>query len=101
MKFEDVKSIANGRVWTGEQAMSMKVIDGVGDFEAAVADTARSGGSRGEPTLGRPHDGASGTRPQDSDGFAAGRCFPVPAGAGENAGAAGGILLPVEVGGRR
>ena len=30
MKFEDVKSIANGKVWTGEQAMSMKLIDGVG-----------------------------------------------------------------------
>ena len=26
MKFEDVKSIANGKVWTGEQAMSMKLI---------------------------------------------------------------------------
>jgi protease-4 len=54
MKFEDVKSIANGKVWTGEQAMSMKLIDGVGDFEAAVADTAKSVGIKGEPTLVRP-----------------------------------------------
>jgi protease-4 len=54
MKFEDVKSIADGKVWTGEQAASMKLIDGVGDFEAAVADTAKSVGIKGEPTLVRP-----------------------------------------------
>src|SRR5437588_1556744 len=54
MKFDDVKAIANGKVWTGEQAMSMKLIDGVGDFEAAVADTAKTVGIKGEPTLVRP-----------------------------------------------
>jgi protease-4 len=54
MKVADVKSIANGKVWTGEQAMSMKLIDGVGDFETAVEDTAKSVGIKGEPTLVRP-----------------------------------------------
>src|SRR6195256_1354773 len=54
MKFEDVKSIANGKVWTGEQAASMKLIDSVGDFEAAVADTAKSVGIKGEPSLVHP-----------------------------------------------
>jgi len=54
LKFEDVKSIANGKVWTGEQAMSMKLIDSVGDFEAAVEDTAKSVGIKGEPTLVHP-----------------------------------------------
>jgi protease IV len=54
MKFDDVKAMANGKVWTGEQAMSMKLIDGVGDFEAAVADTAKSVGIKGEPTLVHP-----------------------------------------------
>src|SRR5229473_1916117 len=54
MKFEDVKSIANGKVWTGDQAKSMKLIDEVGDFEAAVADTAKSVGIKGEPTLVHP-----------------------------------------------
>ena len=34
LKFDDVKSIANGKVWTGEQALSMKLIDQVGDFES-------------------------------------------------------------------
>jgi protease-4 len=54
LKYDDVKSFANGKVWTGEQAMSMKLIDSVGDFETAVADTAKSVGIKGEPTLVRP-----------------------------------------------
>jgi protease-4 len=54
MKFDDVKSIANGKVWTGEQALSMKLIDNVGDFEEVVKDTAKSVGISGEPTLVRP-----------------------------------------------
>jgi len=54
MKFNDVKTIANGKVWTGEQAKSMKLIDDVGDFEAAVKDTAKSVGISGEPTLVHP-----------------------------------------------
>jgi len=54
LKYEDVKSFANGKVWTGEQAMAMKLVDSVGDFEAAVADTAKSVGIKGEPTLVRP-----------------------------------------------
>jgi protease IV len=54
LKYDDVKSIANGKVWTGEQAMSLKLIDSVGDFETAVSDTAKSLGIKGEPTLVRP-----------------------------------------------
>src|SRR6266852_5294211 len=54
LKFENVKAIADGKVWTGEQALSMKLIDEVGDFEAAVADTAKSVGIKGEPTLVHP-----------------------------------------------
>jgi protease IV len=54
LKFEDVKSIANGKVWTGEQALSMKLIDNVGDFEAVVKDTAKSVNISGEPTLVHP-----------------------------------------------
>src|ERR1700716_2246332 len=54
LKFDDVKSIANGKVWTGEEALPMKLIDQVGDFEAAVADTAKSVGIKGEPSLVRP-----------------------------------------------
>lgn len=54
MKFDDVKSIANGKVWTGAQALDMKLIDNVGDFEAVVKDTAKSVNISGEPTLVHP-----------------------------------------------
>ena len=54
MKFDDVKAIANGKVWTGAQALDMKLIDKVGDFEAVVKDTAKSVGISGEPTLVHP-----------------------------------------------
>ena len=54
MKHDDVKSIANGKVWTGEQALSMKLIDDVGDFQKVVDETAKSVGIRGEPTLVHP-----------------------------------------------
>jgi protease-4 len=54
MKFDDVKAIANGKVWTGQQAKEMKLIDEVGDFEAVVKDTAKSVGISGEPTLVHP-----------------------------------------------
>jgi protease IV len=54
MKFQDVKAIADGKVWTGQQAASMKLIDQVADFQTAVQDTAKSVGITGEPTLVRP-----------------------------------------------
>jgi protease IV len=53
-KFDDIKAIANGKVWTGEQALSMKLIDQVGDFQTAIDDTAKAVGIKGEPILVRP-----------------------------------------------
>lgn len=54
MKFDDVKAIADGRVWTGEQAMSLKLVDQLADFQAAIEDTAKSVNIKGEPTIVRP-----------------------------------------------
>jgi protease IV len=54
LKYNDVKSIANGKVWTGQQALQMKLIDSTGDFQEVVADTARMVGIKGEPTLVHP-----------------------------------------------
>jgi protease IV len=54
LKYDDVKAIANGKVWTGQQALSMKLIDNVGDFQNAVDDTAKMVNIKGEPTLVRP-----------------------------------------------
>ncbi len=54
MKDDDVRPLANGKVWTGQEAVPLKLIDQIGDFQAAVADTAKSVGIKGEPTLVRP-----------------------------------------------
>jgi len=54
IRYEEVKSFANGKVWTGQEAVGMKLVDNIGDFEAAVSDTAKSVGIKGEPTLVRP-----------------------------------------------
>ena len=53
-KFDDIKAIANGKVWTGEQALGMKLIDQLADFEAAVQDTAKSVNISGKPVLVHP-----------------------------------------------
>jgi protease-4 len=53
-KEADIRAIANGKVWTGEEAYSMKMVDQIADFEGAVKDTAKAVGISGEPTLVRP-----------------------------------------------
>ncbi len=53
-KFDDIKAIANGKVWTGQQALSLKLIDQVADFETAVIDTAKAVNISGKPVLVRP-----------------------------------------------
>jgi protease-4 len=54
MKDDDVRTLANGKVWTGEQAIPLKLVDQIGDFRAAIDDTAKAVGIKGEPTLVRP-----------------------------------------------
>ncbi|MGH9554372.1 MAG: signal peptide peptidase SppA [Terriglobales bacterium] len=54
LKEEEVKALADGRVWTGQQALPLKLVDQLGDFRAAVEDTAKSVGIEGEPVLVRP-----------------------------------------------
>ena len=50
-KEADIRAIANGKVWTGEKALPMKMVDQLTDFEGAVKDTARAVNISGEPTL--------------------------------------------------
>ncbi len=54
IKEDDIRAIADGKVWTGAQALDLKLVDQIGDFEAAVKDTAQSVGIKGQPTLVRP-----------------------------------------------
>ena len=54
VKDSDIKPIADGRVWTGEQALGMHLIDQIGDFRSAVEDTAKAVHISGEPVLVHP-----------------------------------------------
>jgi protease IV len=50
-KEADIRAIADGKVWTGEQAAALKLVDQIADFEGAVKDTARAVNISGEPNL--------------------------------------------------
>src|SRR5258708_2071009 len=50
----DIRVIANGKIWTGQQAADLKLVDQIADFEGAVKDTARAVNISGEPTLVYP-----------------------------------------------
>lgn len=54
MKDEQIRPLADGKVWTGEQALPLKLVDQIGDFRAAIDDTAKSVGIKGEPTIVHP-----------------------------------------------
>ena len=54
VKDEQIRSLADGKVWTGEQALPLKLVDQIGDFRAAIDDTAKSVGIKGEPTIVHP-----------------------------------------------
>ena len=54
MKDDDLKPLATGQVWTGQQAEPLKLIDKLTDFQGAVDETAKMVGIKGEPTLVRP-----------------------------------------------
>ena len=50
-KAQDIRAIADGKVWTGEQALPLKLVDQIADFEGAVKDTAKAVNITGEPNL--------------------------------------------------
>jgi protease-4 len=54
MNDDQIRSLADGKVWTGEQALPLKLVDQIGDFRAAIDDTAKSVGIKGEPTIVHP-----------------------------------------------
>jgi protease-4 len=49
-----VQQIANGKVWTGEQALALHLVDQIGGFQDALKDTAKSVGIKDEPTVVKP-----------------------------------------------
>jgi len=54
MKVDAIQPIADGRVWTGQQAIGLKLVDQIADFRGAVLATARQVGIKGEPALVHP-----------------------------------------------
>jgi len=50
----DVRAIADGRIFTGEQAMAHKLVDRLGTLQDAVEEAGRLAGIKGEPELIRP-----------------------------------------------
>ena len=56
LQVENVKGMASGRVWTGEQALGLKLIDQIGGFQDAVDATAKAVGIHGEPSLVHPEE---------------------------------------------
>src|SRR5262249_31373533 len=49
MTLEDVERIADGRVFTGEEALGLKLVDRLGNLDDAVAVAAKMAGVRGRP----------------------------------------------------
>ena len=52
---DQVKNLATGRVWTGEQALPLHLIDQAGGFRTALLETAKSVGISGEPSVVKPY----------------------------------------------
>ena len=51
---DQVKALATGQVWTGEQAIPLHLIDKQGGFRDALLDTAKSVGITDEPNVVKP-----------------------------------------------
>jgi protease-4 len=56
LNVDNVKSMASGRVWTGERALNLKLIDQIGGFQDVVEATAKAVGIHGEPSLVHPEE---------------------------------------------
>jgi protease IV len=48
---QEVRALADGRIYTGRQALANGLVDDLGDFDEAVAKAAELGGIVGEPRL--------------------------------------------------
>jgi protease IV len=52
---DQVKTLATGQVWTGQQAIPLHLIDETGGFRHALLATAKSVGISGEPSVVKPY----------------------------------------------
>lgn len=54
MKVEEVRTLADGRVFTGSQALKLHLIDRLGGLQEAIEAAAKLAGIKGEPRVVRP-----------------------------------------------
>ena len=54
MKVEEVRKLADGRVYTGQEAKANRLVDEIGTFQDAVEAAAKMAGIQGEPRLLSP-----------------------------------------------
>lgn len=54
LALDDVRLMADGRIFTGRQAKEMKLVDGLGNLEDAIAMAAELAGIEGEPKVVEP-----------------------------------------------
>lgn len=59
MRMEDVRNIADGRVFTGQQALKAGLVDELGNIEDAIKDAAKLAGIKGEPQVISKKEGFS------------------------------------------
>ncbi|MCX6984889.1 MAG: signal peptide peptidase SppA [Lentisphaerae bacterium] len=51
---EEIRKIADGRIFTGEQALTLKLIDRIGTLQDAIEEAGKLAGIKGEPQVIRP-----------------------------------------------
>jgi protease-4 len=77
--FARIDPLANGQVWTGQQALPLGIIDVQGGFRDALLDTAKQVGISGEPSIRKPSRGKHGlVALLDGDDDSADNLFPNP-----------------------
>jgi len=54
MKVEDVRKLADGRVYTGQEAKTDGLVDALGTYQDAIAEAAKLGGIQGSPKVLSP-----------------------------------------------
>jgi len=74
-----IEPLATGQVWTGQQALSLRLIDIQGGYRDALMDTAKQVGISGEPSVRKPNKPKHGLLAlMSGDDDAADNLFPNP-----------------------
>jgi protease-4 len=73
-----LRPLANGQVWTGQQALPLALIDKKGSYHDAILEAARMGGIKGEPNIVKPRKPKKGLQAWLASDDNAEDIFPTP-----------------------